>query len=169
MTPPAVNGASRRRDAAPRRLSVAEIGGVVDPLRRAELAGNADLAVVADHVATLLAREAHQHRLDALRRAAADVAKRALLEDLDAALMKEAIEQPLARQRRVDQFVIFDRADQRAGLRPGLILGDEIADRPFRRIAGIEVGLAATLDRFRQELRHQAAGSPVRGIRRYNF
>ena len=85
------------------------------------------------------------------------------LEDAHAALVEQPVEQALARQRRVDQFVILDRLDQRPGLDPGIVLAGRhrgrrelmalrhvarVRGRPARRRSG----------ECRQELDHQAAG-----------
>ena len=110
-----------------------------------------------------------QHRVDALGRAAAGVAQDAWLEHPDAALVEQSVEQPLARQRRVDQFVIFGRGGERLGFGPVVVFVDFVARGAGRRVAGIEIGLAAAFDRIGQELRHQAAGAPMRAGRRQAF
>src|SRR5579863_10064160 len=50
----------------------AVVGGVEGSFRRAEFAGDADQPVVAHHLLDLVRREAPQHGVDSLGRAAAD-------------------------------------------------------------------------------------------------
>src|SRR3569623_2028162 len=84
----------------------------------AELAGDLDLAVL-DHVVAVVLREALEHGLDRFARARALRPDIARLEHAHARLVEQAIDQPLARQRRVDQLDILDRRDQRPPFRPG--------------------------------------------------
>ena len=118
-----------------------------------------------DHVVPLCGREAAQHGFDALARAAAGVVQGLRLEDRDAALVEQAVQQPLARQRRVDEFVVLDGLGQRLGLGPGIVLAE--LDREIgRRVAGMEVGLPAAILRLGQELHQQPAGAPAGCLRR---
>ena len=110
-----------------------------------------------DHVVALGRREAPQHGFDPLARAAAGVAQVLRLEDVDAALVEKAIQQPLARQGRVDKLVILDRAGERLGLGPGVVVFDRRRSRhPPAAVAGVEVRPAPALLGLRQELQHAA-------------
>ena len=118
-------------------------------------------AVGPDHVAALLGREAAQHGLDPLLRAPAGIAHRLRFEHRHAPLVEQSVEQPLARQRRVDEFVVLHGLGQGLGLAPALVLarlGHEIG----RRIARMEIGLAAALFGPGQELDQDAARPPAR-------
>ena len=75
--------------------------------------------------------------------------------------MKQAIEQTLAGQRRIDQFDVLDGGDQRLAFDPGLVLLDSVQFGALGRIAGMQIGLTQTLGRLRQELRQQTAGAPA--------
>ena len=85
----------------------------------------------------------------------------AAAEHAHARLVKQTIDQPLARQRRVDQFDIFDGRYQRAAFDPGIVLRHGVRRGAFRRIAGIEIGDARALRRLRQKLQQDAAGAPA--------
>src|SRR5262249_33849617 len=74
--------------------------------RTAELAGHADHAVL-DHVVAVVLREALEHGGDAVARARALGAHRRIAKHPHAALMKQTIDQPLARHRRVDQLDVL--------------------------------------------------------------
>ena len=51
-------------------------------------------------------------------------------EHAHAALVEQPIEQPLARQRRIDQFDVLDRLDQGAAFDPGIVFGDRCGAVP---------------------------------------
>src|SRR5262249_38168745 len=132
--------------------SIIEVLGIEYALRRAELAGDADHAVVADHVAPLLRRKRTQHGVDPFGRTATGVMQGALLEDTYAAFMNQPVQQTLARDAGIDQLVILNGLDEGARLRPSIVFCDFVARRPFRGVAGVEVRLAAPLDGIGQEL-----------------
>jgi hypothetical protein len=79
-----------------------------------------------------------------------------------ARLIEQPIEQPLARQRRIEQLVILDGRDQRLRLDPGIVLGHRVAPRARGRVARIEIGARRARGLARQELHQQAAGPPFR-------
>ena len=115
-------------------------------LRRAEFAGDADAAVVADHVGAVPAREPLQHRVEGVGRAAALVAHAATARiNADAALVEQPIQQAFARQRGIDQREPrrsrHATGGPRSRPRPRQILGHPA----FGRIAGMQVGLAAAI------------------------
>ena len=67
--------------------------------------------------------------------------QRERLEHADAALMEQAVKQPLAGQIRIDQLDILDGRDQRLALDPGIILGNDVRLDTGWGIARVEVGL----------------------------
>ena len=75
--------------------------------------------------------------VDALVRTAAEFLKRAFGENLDAALVEKAIEQSLARKRRIDKFVVFKSGGERLAFGPmiAVVLGRLLRARPARRRA----------------------------------
>src|SRR5580704_9156743 len=82
-------------------------------------------------------------------------------EDAHAAFVKQPIGQPLARERRIDQLDVVDGGDQGTAFDPGIVLGQNVRLCAGRRVAGIEIGLARSFGRFRQELCQNSAGAPV--------
>ena len=79
----------------------------------AEFTGDADLAVVAHHVASLVRRKISKHSFNSLSRAAAEFRDLALGEDPHAAFVKQAIEQAARRRakgRRAHGLRSFQRA-----------------------------------------------------------
>ena len=128
--------------------------------RRAELAGDDDLAVL-DHVGAVVRREAFQHRRHRIARAGAARLQRQRLEHAHAALVEQAIEQPLAGEIGIDQFDVLDGRDQRLALDPGVVLGDRVRHVAFGRIARMQIGLPRALRRLRQKLHENAAGAPA--------
>jgi hypothetical protein len=62
-------------------------------------------------------------------------AQRKRREHVHAALVEQAIEQPLAGQIGIDQFSVFRRRDQRLALNPGFVFPNPVRDRAFRRVA----------------------------------
>jgi hypothetical protein len=105
---------------------------------RAELAGDADASIVADHVPAILRREAAHHGHDPGLRAAAFLMHAQALEHPHAPLVEEAIKQSLARNGRIDKLVVLDCPDEGLGLCPGIVLrwhGQIIRRMAFRDIA----------------------------------
>ena len=148
--------------------SLGVIGGVEDAFGRAEFAGDADHAVVADHrrcaprrkssAASRRSRSAEQRQASASgvgrnTRTPRSLNRRNSSRSLD--------------KRRVDQLVVLGRRGARLGLDPFVVLGRGVDGRPGGRVAGIEIDLAAALGRIGQELREQAARAPLRARRRH--
>ena len=102
-----------------------------------------------------------QHGLDAVTRAGALRRDRHALEHAHAALVEQPIDQPLARQRWIEQLEVLDGLDHGAAFDPGVVLGDDMGGRAFRRVAGMEVGHPRALRRLGQELQQHAAGPPA--------
>ncbi len=63
------------------------------------------------------------------------------LEYAHPALVEEPPQQPLARERGVEQLVILDGLDQRLRLDPGIVLFHFVLRRAFRRVARIDIAL----------------------------
>ena len=82
-------------------------------MRRAELTGDADAPVVADHVAPLLRGEAAQHLADSIIGTPAGLAHGCRREDGDATLVEKTVEETLARQQRINKLMILDRGGER--------------------------------------------------------
>src|SRR6185369_7182306 len=120
-------------------------------VRAAKLASYRNLAVL-HHVVAVVLREAPQHGLDAVARARALRHDRHALKHAYAALVKQAINQPLARQRRIEQLQVFDGLDSRTAPQPSLVPPGLMRGRAFRRVAGRQIGHARALRRLGQEL-----------------
>ena len=83
------------------------------------------------------------------------------LKHANAALVKQPVQQPLARQVWIDQLDILDGRDQGLAFDPGVVLGDRVGDAALRRIARMKIGLPRPLQRLGQKLQQHSAGAPA--------
>ena len=75
--------------------------------------------------------------------------------------MEQPIEQLLGRERRIDQFDILDRLDQRTAFDPGIVFRDRVRLDASGASPGSRSAHARTIRSSRQELQQDAAGAPA--------